>query len=57
MIKIVMDFPGGAEDENLHANAGDTAYRRRFPVRGPGRFHTPGSYYHVHALESESNSY
>lgn len=32
---MVMDFPGGAEDENVPANAGDAAYRRRFPVRGP----------------------
>lgn len=54
---MVVDFPGGAEDENVPANAGDAAYRRRFPVRGPGRFHTPGNYYWVQALESESSSY
>ena len=40
-----MDFPGDTEDENLPANAEDTAYGHRFPVCGPGRFHMPGSDY------------
>ena len=40
-----MDFPDDTEDENLPANAEDTAYGHRFPVCGPGRFHMPGSDY------------
>ena len=32
------DFPGGMEDKNLPANAGDTG-----SIPGPGRFHVPRS--------------
>ena len=36
--QLLVDFPGGAVDKNLLANAGDTGL-----IPGPGRFHMPQS--------------
>ena len=35
-LNLIMDFPGGAVDRNLPANAGDTGL-----IPDPGRSHVP----------------